>query len=158
MPIHPIQPIQWGYIIFAALIFLFLVVFVPRQQIKKLFWFSLMWGPTVDVLLVWTTKVLSLYQYTYLKPFEFFGAPIFNALAWSPAIILFLYFLPEQKERYIIPIYIGLFSMVGVFIGAYYTEFGLVRNIHFHYLLRFPIWYLWFSGALWHYRKLYKNL
>jgi hypothetical protein len=158
MPIHPIYPIQLGYIIFAALVFIFQSVFVPREQIRKLFWFSLLWGPTVDVLLVLIIKVLNLYQYTYLKPFDFLGTPILNSLAWSPAIILFIHFLPEQKERYIVPVYIGLFSMVGVFVGAYYTELGLVHETHFHYVLRFPIWYLWFSATFWHYHRLYKDL
>jgi hypothetical protein len=154
MPKNPIQPIQLGYIVFAALIFIMLVILVPRERIKKLFWFSLIWGPVVDVLLVWIFEALKLYRYQYLKPFDFLGAPIWNALAWAPAIILFIHFLPQRKERYIIPVYIGTFSMIGVFIGAYYTELGLVQEIHFHYLLRFPIWYLWFSGALWHYRRL----
>jgi hypothetical protein len=58
------------------------------------------------------------------------------------------------RQRYVIPLYIGLFSMIGVFIGAFFTQFGLVCEINFHFLLRFPIWYLWFSAALWHYRKL----
>lgn len=154
MPKNPIQPIQWGYIIFAVLMFLMMVVLVPRKRIKQLFWFSLLWGPTVDVVLVLIFSAVQLYQYQYLKPFEFLGAPIWNALAWTPAIILFIHFLPERKERYVIPVYIGTFSMIGVFVGAYYSEFGLVRDIHFHYLLRFPIWYLWLSAAYWHYRKL----
>jgi hypothetical protein len=154
MPLHPIKPIQFGYIIFAFLMFLLQVVLVPREKIRKLFWFSLIWGPAVDLFLVWITRALQLYQYHYLEPFEFLGAPILNSLAWSPAIILFIHFLPERKERYAVPLYIGVFSMVGVFVGAYYTELGLIQNIHFHYGWRFPIWYLWFSAAYWHYRKL----
>lgn len=135
-----------------------MIVFVPRPFIKKTFWFSLLWGTAVDVLLVLLFQAIPLYRYQYTKPFDFLGAPMWNSLAWVPAIIMFLYFLPEQKERYVIPFYIGLYSMVGVFVGAYYTQYGLVKEIHFHYLLRFPVWYLWFSAALWHYRKLYGGI
>jgi hypothetical protein len=155
MPKNSIQPIQVGYIVFALLMYITMVILVPREKIRKLFWFSLLWGPTVDISLVWIFSALHLYKYQYLKPFDFLGAPIWNALAWIPAIVLFLYFLPDRKERYVIWLYIATFSMVGVFVGAYYTEFGLVQDIHFHYVLRFPVWYLWFLAVLWHYRKLY---
>lgn len=156
MPKHPVQPIQLGYIIFAGLMFLLLITFVPRRRIQKLFWFSLLWGPMVNILMVWTFQALNLYHYEYLKPFEFLGTPIFNSLAWSPAIILFIHFLPERTERYVVPLYIALYSMLGTLIGAYFTEFGLVEEVHFHYVLRLPIWYLWFSATLWHYYKLFK--
>jgi hypothetical protein len=154
MPLHPVKPIQFGYIIFALLMFLLQVILVPRERIRKLFWFSLICRLLVDLCLVWIIRALQLYQYNYLEPFGFLGASILNSLAWSPSIILFIHFLPERKEGYAVPLYIGAFSMVGVFIGAYYTEFGLIQNIHFHYGWRFPIWYLWFSATYWHYRKL----
>jgi hypothetical protein len=154
MPLHSIKPIQFGYIIFALLMFLLQVSLVPREKVRKLFWFSLIWGSMTDLFLVWIIRALQLYQYNYLEPFGFLGAPILNSLAWSPALILFIHLLPQRQEGYVIPLYIGAFSMVGVFVGAFYTEFGLVTNIHFHYGWRFPIWYLWFSAACWHYRKL----
>ena len=154
MPIHSIQLIQLGYIVFALLMFMLMIIMVPREKIRKLFWFSLLWGPTVDVFLVWSFSALRFYQYQYIKPFDFFGIPIWNALAWIPAIVLFIYFLPERKEPYLIWLYIATYSMLGVFVGAFYTEFGLVKEIHFHYGLRFPVWYLWFWAVLWHHRKL----
>ena len=134
---------------------LFLVfVFIPKWEIKKLFWFSLLWGPTVDASLILLFRILNLYYYDKLEPFNFLGIPMWLPLAWSPAIILYIYFYPERKEWYYTAFYIVAFSMIGVAIGLFFTQAGLIKEVHWNEFLRFPVHLLWFYGALRHYQYL----
>lgn len=134
---------------------LFLVlVFVPRREIKKVFWFSLLWGSTVDAILILLFRIFNIYYYDKLEPFNFFGVPIWISLAWSPAIILFIYFYPDRKEWYYQIFYITFFSMAGVGIGLFFTQVGLLKEVHWNELLRFPMHFIWFYGAARHYQYL----
>lgn len=133
---------------------LLVVIFVPRREIKKLFWFSLLWGSAVDFLLVQFFRLMNFYRYENSFPLDFYGSPILLNLAWSQAIILFIHFLPQRKEWYVFPFYIAAFSIVGVAIGVFFKNVGLLTEIHWHELMRFPIWALWFYGAGWHYNRL----
>jgi hypothetical protein len=143
-----------AYPIFALLILSLTLLFVPRQEIKKLFWFSLLWGSTADIVLILLFRCLHLYQYLKLSPYDFFGAPMWLPLAWSPAVILYIYFFPARKEWYYIIFYITAFAVIGTAIGMFFTQIGLLKEIHWHPLLRFPVQFIWFYGAMRHYRYL----
>jgi hypothetical protein len=143
-----------AYSIFALLILALTLLLVPRSTIKILFWFSLLWGSSVDVLLILLFRYLQLYHYLKLNPYDFFGAPMWLPLAWSPAIIIFIYFLPPNKEWYYSFFYIAAFSAIGMAIGMFFTQVGLLQEIHWNPLLRFPVQFLWVYGALRHHRYL----
>jgi hypothetical protein len=145
---------SFAYPIFALLILTLTLLFVPRPTIKQLFWFSLLWGSTVDVLLILLFRYLNLYHYLKLSPYDFFGAPMWLPLAWSPAIIIFIYFFPSRKEWYYSFFYLAAFSAIGLAIGMFFTQIGLLQEIHWNPLLRFPVQFLWFYGAIQHYRYL----
>jgi hypothetical protein len=110
------------YPAFALTMLFFVLVFVPRKEIKKIFWFSVLWGTGLDVLLVLLFKALNLYHYINADPFDFYGSPIFINLAWAAAVMLFLHFLPARKEKYILPVYISLFAVLGLFIGVFFLR------------------------------------
>ncbi len=143
-----------SYPIFALLMLFLVLAFVPRKEIKKLFWFSLLWGSTVDAVLILLFRMLNLYHYVKLEPFNFLGAPLWIPLAWSPAFILFIYFYPNRKEWYYTTFYIAAFSMMGVAIGLFFTQVGLIKEVHWNEFLRFPVHFIWFYGALKHYQRL----
>jgi hypothetical protein len=142
------------YPIFAFLMLFLVLLFVPRGEIKKLFWFSLLWGSTVDVLLITVFRLFKIYYYDKLEPFNFLGAPMWIPLAWSPAIILLIYFYPDRKEWYYQVFYIMAFSMIGVGIGLFFTQVGLIKEVRWNEFLRFPMHFIWFWGAVRHYQYL----
>ncbi|NLW55249.1 MAG: hypothetical protein GX050_01280 [Firmicutes bacterium] len=80
--------------------------------------------------------------------------PLWIPLAWSPAIILFLYFYPNRKEWYYNLFYIAFFAGAGVGIGLFFAQAGLIIEIHWNELYRFLIQFFWFYGALKHYQYL----
>lgn len=138
----------------ALIMLLFVLVFVPRKEIKRLFWFSVLWGTGLDLTIILIVKALNLFHYINSAPFEFYGSPIFINLSWAPAVILFFYFLPTSKIKYIIYIYISMYAMLGVFIGAFLKRAGLLIETHWYELLRFPLVYLCFYACYKHYQYL----
>ncbi|MGE5606104.1 MAG: hypothetical protein ACM3YE_10495 [Bacteroidota bacterium] len=132
----------------------FALVVVPRQEIRKWFWFSLLWGSTIDGSLIILFRILNLYYYDKLEPFNFLGAPMWIPLAWSPAIILLVYFYPNRKEWYYRAFYIAAYSMMGVGVGLFFKQAGLIKEIHWNEFLRFPVHMIWFYGAVRHYQYL----
>ncbi|MCL6591329.1 MAG: hypothetical protein K6U80_15410, partial [Firmicutes bacterium] len=143
------------YPAFASLMLFLVLAFIPRQKIKRYFWFSLLWGAGMDIFLIFTIcGILKLYRYEHLKPFGFYCVPIWIPLAWSASVMLFLHFLPKTKLKYPFYILLAGFSLISVFIGEVFAQLGLLREIHWHELLRFPVTFAWFYGATWHYQKL----
>ena len=145
------------YPAFALTMLFFILVFIPRQKIQKVFWFSLLWGSGVDIILIWFFKLLNLYHYVKSDPFSFYGSPIFINLAWTAAVMLFIHFLPARKEKYVFPIYLAGFAMTGVFIGVFLKNAGLIVETHWNELLRFPVIFFWFYGCYLHYQYLKKE-
>ncbi len=145
------------YPAFALVMLFFVLVFIPRAEIKRLFWFSVLWGTGLDFIVVLLMKILNIYRYSNASPFVFYGSPIFLNLAWATAVLLFFYFLPVSKIKYILYVYIGIYAMLGVFIGAFLKEAGLLIEIHWHVLLRFPLVYGCFYACYRHYEYLRKK-
>ena len=133
---------------------LFVLVFVPQKEIKKIFWFSVLWGTGLDLTVILLCKYLNLYHYVNSAPFDFYGSPILLNLAWATAVMLFLHFLPDRKEKYILPVYISLYAGLGVFIGTFFENAGLLVETHWHELLRFPLIYVCFLACHRHYQSL----
>jgi hypothetical protein len=145
------------YPVFAFTMLFFALVFIPRKEIKKIFWFCLLWGTGFDFILIMLFKILNMYHYVKADPFDFYGSPIFINLAWAPAVMLFIHFLPARKEKYILPLYLAMYAMLGVFIGVFLTKAGLIVETHWNELLRFPVVYLAFYICYKHYQYLKKK-
>jgi hypothetical protein len=135
----------------------FVLVFIPRKELAKTFWFSLLWGSGLSLILILLFKTLNLYHYVKADPFDFYGSPIFINLAWATAVMLFIHFLPVRKERYVLPLYLSMYAVLGVFIGTFLTKAGLIVEAHWNELLRFPVVYLSFYACLKHYQYLKKK-
>ena len=46
------------------------------------------------------------------------------------------------------------FSMIGVGIGLFFTQAGLIKEVHWNEFLRFPVHCIWFYGAVRHHQYL----
>ncbi|TCL76406.1 hypothetical protein EDC14_1002165 [Hydrogenispora ethanolica] len=71
------------------------------------------------------------------------------------ATMIYFYFLPKQKEWYVLPLYIAMFSFISAALDAVYHQMGLLVYFHWNPFLRFLAALGWFSLATVHYRKLY---
>ena len=145
------------YPAFALIMLFFVLAFVPRRELQRTFWFSLLWGTGLDTLLILLAKLLNLYHYVHAEPFELFGSPFFINLSWAAAVMLFLHFLPNRKERYVMPLYLASYAWLGVYIGVFLMKAGLIIETHWSEVYRFPLVYGCFYICYKHYQHLKKK-
>lgn len=95
-------PSELLYMIFAVILLGIAAVLVPRQDIKRLFPAAIIAGSMVAFIFVFLFgKPFGLFKYSNYGPYHIFGVPFWLLLAWHPAILVFLHFLPK-KERILI--------------------------------------------------------
>ncbi|WP_132017845.1 hypothetical protein [Hydrogenispora ethanolica] len=138
-----LKPIQL-YILFAFIMLSFMLVFVPKREIKKLFWFGLLWGSTLDFIVETLFSVLHLIKYLNIEPFNLGVLPLWTVLSWTPTNIVFIYFLPEQKKRYIFWLYILMYSGLTAAVGTILVQLRLLVFIHWsvvHWFILAVIFY-----------------
>lgn len=103
-------PYLYYYLTFAFGLLFLILVFIPKQELKKLFWFGILWGSALDFIVEHIYHFLNLTRYRHTEPFNIGALPLWTILAWAPAVMLFIYFLPQRKERYIYWTYIVIWS------------------------------------------------
>jgi hypothetical protein len=135
----------------------FVLVFIPKKELRKIFWFSVLWGVGLDLIVILLSRIFNLYHYVNFDPFNFYGSPIFVNLSWAPAVMLFIHFLPARNEKYVLPLYLSIYAMLGTFIGVFLTKAGLLVEVHWNELLRFPLVYACFYACHKHYQYLKKK-
>jgi hypothetical protein len=136
--------------------FVFVVLFIPKERYRSLFWLSLLWGFFVCHLsIIAFSGLFHLFRWEHAEPFVFIDAPIFIKTAWLLAMMIYFYFLPRRREWYVIPLYIFMFSFLGAAIDDIFHQIGLLTYYHWNPWFRFFLGLIWFSSATIHYRRLY---
>lgn len=151
----PGVPIEYYYPALAFLLLALVVLFIPKEDFKRLFWISFLWGYLGSKSFAFVVgEVLHLYQWKHAMPFKFLGAPHWLVLGWGLAMMLYLYFLPKSKEWYVFPVYLLIFTMASAALDQIFHNAGLLEYIHWSPLHRFVLALLWFYGAARHYNYL----
>ncbi len=144
------------YLVFALMLFLFMVILVPREGIKKLFVLSFIWGFLGSLIFVLVfSSLLNLFRWEETA-FSFFSSPFLLNLAWAPAILIYLYFLPE-KIKHLFWLYLLTFSLVSAGLDSLFYQLGTLQYISWGPLERFLAAVVWLLGAAFHYHRLGKN-
>ena len=146
-------PLEYYAPVFGLFLLLLLVVFVPRERYKELFWFGLVWGFLFSTAVTFLfSEVFHLFHYEKVKPFILFGAPLWLTFAWIPAVMLYLYFLPDGGEWYVFPLYLLGFAVAGMEIDGVLNQGGLLVYDRWAPFCRFILSLAWFSLVALHYR------
>lgn len=148
-------PIEMYYPALAFLLWALVVSLIPKEQIKRLFWLSFLWGYLGSKAFVFLiSEVFRLYAWKRAMPFKFLGAPHWLVLGWAFALMLYFYFMPETKERYAFPAYLFAFSLASAALDQIFHQIGLLEYIHWNPFYRFILAMAWLYGAARHYRYL----
>ncbi len=148
-------PVEYYYPILALLLLVLVIIFVPKEEFRKLFWLSFLWGYLGSkIFAIVIGELLHLYRWRHAEPFEFLGAPHWLVLGWGLAMMLYFYLLPASKERYAFPIYLLIFTMASTAIDWIFHSAGLLQYFHWNPGYRFLLALAWFYGAARHYRYL----
>lgn len=140
------DPLALYYIAFPLGLLILMVVFLNRKEIKSLFWFGLIWGTGLTTIIVFIIEdLLNLIKYQHGYLFIILSLPLFFDLAWTPAIMMFLHFLPNPKIKYAYYTYIILFALLNAVNDEFFHQIGLLEYNHwspfFRFLISLPYFY-----------------
>lgn len=148
----PGVPIEYYYPALALFLLLLVALFIPKEESKKLFWISFLWGYLGSkIFVIVFGGLLRLFKWKQAMPFEFLGAPHWLVLGWGLAMMLYFYFLPKSKEWYAFPVYLIIFSLTSAALDSIFHNAGLLEYIHWNSFCRFIVALVWFYGAARHY-------
>lgn len=150
----PVIPVEVYYPLCAVFFFILLLVLVPKNQFKTLFWHGLVWGFFAGYVFAWIFGTgLNLLEYRFAEPFKTFGVCIWLSLAWTPAIMIYLYYLPSNRSKYAFPLYLSIFALASASLDDVFHGAGLLKYNFWNPFLRFTVAVFWFWGAAAHYLK-----
>ncbi|MCW3489892.1 hypothetical protein [Dethiobacter alkaliphilus] len=123
-------PLEYIYLIYTIILAMILVVVVPKEMIRQLAVYAIIFGALTNIILVIiATQLLDLGGHLNFMPFGVAGIPFFPPIAWTVYFIMFMYFLPEQKPwNYVFTLtaslYAVFFANVLVNIELFYSNYG----------------------------------
>ena len=149
------DPLVLYYFAFPILLLGLTIIFLNRKTIKSLFWFGLIWGSGLTTLIIFIAdNLFNLVKYRHADPFTFFHLPVFFDFGWTPAIMMFLHFLPSKKTGYGFYVYIITFSIINSINDEIFHQVGILEYIHWTALVRFLISLPYFYLVAAHYLNL----
>jgi len=123
-------PYLYYYLIFAFGLLFLVLAFIPKTGIQKLFWFGLVWGSGSDFIVEHIYCFVHLTKYQHMEPFNVGLLPLWTVLAWTPAIMLFVYTLPQRKEKYLTWIYILMWCIAVTCVAVILKQLDILVFVH----------------------------
>jgi len=129
------------FFIKALLFGLATVILIPKEKYKKFFIYGFLFGGVLDIIIIFSFTYLNIIKYYKMGPLSILNTfPFFTPIAWTFAMMLFLYFLPI-KRFFLIP-YVISFALYGIAVSEVLKGFGVYAyNI---YIMPF-VFIVWFS-------------
>lgn len=152
----PNYPTYIVYPIYTGALLIVTYALVPRQEIKRLFRYAILFGAVGDlVAILLLTKLIGLGGYINYGAFVFAGIPFFPLIAWSSYFILYLHLLPLEKPwLYIFPVLSALYS---VLFSHVLQNLGIFKWNWGPFLIPFVIYAVWHGAATWVYWQMQGN-
>lgn len=148
------DPFILYYLAFPLGLLILTVSFLNRKEIKSYFWFGMIWGSIFEATIIFLANIFNLLKYQHAYPFTVLGLPLFFSLGWTPAVMLFLHFLPSKKTGYAYYIYIIGFALINAANDEVFHQIGLLDYIHWNPFVRFIISLPYFYWLAIHYTNL----
>ena len=107
------MPLYLLYPIYTAGIFLIMLAVVPRERIRRLVPYALLYGAVGDFAWLLILGYLGIAGYINYGPFGFLGMPFFPLLAWTFFFIIYLHLLPERYPwNYLFTLSAAAYSLI----------------------------------------------
>lgn len=149
------DPLILHYFAFPLILLTLMVIFLNRKEIRALFWFGLIWGSLLTTIIIFMISgVFNLVEYRHVYPFSILKLPLLFDLAWTPAIIMFVHFLPAKKTGYAYYTYLLVFAFINSANDEVFHQIGLLEYIHWSPVYRFLISLPYFYWVAVHYADL----
>ena len=144
------MPIYYFHLIKLAIFLLSLVILVPRNEIRRLTIYGIIFGSFYDVIGLTIGYFTNTFRWINFNPFGYGYIPIDSPISWCTFFIMYFYLLPKNKQ------FIYIFPIAGVVMSMIYSRVlvNLKMFIEPVLFLRIANFILWFSLATWGYLKL----
>lgn len=148
-----IIPIKFIPFIYGSIFSIILINIVPKNEIRRLFIYGLIFGGVFDIVIVEIANLIGEFKYINYEPFGMIGIHFMAPISWTIFFIIYFYFLPQKK------LYIYIYVIMGIFYSILFcqtiTKLGILKLGHgiFSSIIPFLIWY---PIATWGYLKLTK--
>jgi len=126
---------------------------VPRQEIRRLSIYGIIFGGLFDGIVVSIANLWGEFKYINYEPFGLMGIHFLAPVSWTLFYIIYFYHLPTKK------VYIYIYTTMGIFYSMLFcqmiTKLGVLSLAHGLYdsIIPFVPWYI---IATWGYLKLTK--
>lgn len=146
MPTYIIYPI------YTTALLLITYALVPRQEIRYLLRYGIVFGAITDaVMVILFTKIIGLGGYINYGPFAFQGIPFFPLIAWTAYYVLYLNVLPKATP------WIYIFPIAGAFYSVIFSNMlqnlGIFKWNWGTFIVPSIIYLLWHAAVTWLYIK-----
>lgn len=120
-----IIPIKFIPFIYTSIFSIILVNIVPKNEIRRLFIYGLIFGGIFDIVVVGIANLMGEFKYINYEPFGLIGIHFMAPISWTIFFIIYFYFLPDKK------IYIYLYVIMGIFYSVLFcqmlTKLGVLK-------------------------------
>lgn len=139
------------YLIWASSLALISFILVDRERYRKLFIYGLIGGFLAASIVIGLMRATGGFHYRFMGPLHYKGIPILIPVAWIPAFVLFLHFLPRLNSweywLYLIA-WVAMSAMieeslelVGLFVKGWFSEpMRIVLSLIWFYVI--SQWYV----------------
>lgn len=148
-----IIPIKFIPFIYTGIFSIILLNIVPKNEIRRLFIYGLIFGGIFDIVVIVIANLLGEFKYINYEPFGLIDIHFMAPISWTIFFIIYFYLLPDKK------IYIYLYVIMGIFYSVLFcqmlTKLEILKLAHgiIDSIIPFLIW---FPTATWGYLKLQK--
>lgn len=140
--------------VYTAVFAIIVAVLVPRQEIRRLSIYGIIFGGVFDAIVVGIASLLGEFKYINYEPFGMMGIHFLAPVSWTLFYIIYFYHLPTKK------VYIYIYTTMGIFYSMLFcqiiTKLGVLSLAHgiIDSIIPFVPWYI---IATWGYLKLTKT-
>lgn len=108
------MPLYLVYPLYTGILGLVMLAVVPRERIRELVPYALVFGAVLDFLIILVLgNYFNAFSYINYGPFGFLGIPFFPLLAWTFFFIIYLHLLPRRFPwNYIFTIAAAAYSVI----------------------------------------------
>lgn len=141
-------------LIYTGIFAIILVVAVPKQDIRRLAIYGIIFGAVVDVFTITLGNITGLYGYINYGPFGFMGIPFFPPISWTIFFMLYFYFLPEQRP--LLYVYVASAIFYSILFANLIMNLGIFTLSH-RWLPSLIVFSIWIPAVTWGFYKLAKK-
>lgn len=143
---------QYIYPLYTGIIALAVILLVPKQEIRRLFIYAIIFGGVANVTVIVFNMLFSFGGHINYGVFGLGGFSFFPPLAWTLWFILFFWFLPERTV--LIAIYVVSAAAYSMFFSNVLINLNIFEWKLHKVIYPLGLYVVWFSIAAWGYLKM----